>query len=119
MKKLLYVDDAQSLRRLVELVLGQHYKVTLAENGLEGLKALEKTHFDVIITDVNMPHMDGFELLEAIRKHPSQAFTPVLMLTTEADEEMKQRGKLLGATGWIVKPFHPEKLAKVVDKLTL
>ncbi|WP_029407428.1 response regulator [Thiomicrorhabdus sp. Milos-T2] len=117
MKKLLYVDDASSMRKLVNLVLAKDFDITLAENGLQGYEAIEKQQFDVIVSDVNMPVMTGIELLEKLRAHPNSKFTPVLMLTTEASSELKAEGKRLGATGWIVKPFDPEKLSSVINRV--
>ncbi|WP_373018673.1 response regulator [Thiomicrorhabdus sp.] len=118
MKKLLYVDDAKSMRRLVELVLDGHYEITLAEDGLQGIEALNHHQFDIIISDINMPNMNGFDFLKTIRTLPLYQITPILMMTTEADDEMKQLGKRLGATGWITKPFDPAKLIQVIEKLT-
>jgi len=118
MKKILYVDDARSLRKLVDQVLKEHYELTFAENGLEGLQAVEKQKFDVILSDINMPIMTGLEFLDKLRQHPNGKYTPTLMLTTEASEEMKAEGKRLGATGWIVKPFHPDKLINAIERVS-
>jgi len=117
MKKVLYVDDAKSMRKLIDLVLSKQFDVTMAENGQLGYEEIEKQKFDVIISDINMPVMSGLELLGKLRKHPNSQYTPVLMLTTEASAELKAEGKLLGATGWIVKPFDPEKLASAINRL--
>lgn len=116
MKKILYVDDANSMRRLVDLVLEKNYQVTLAANGQEGMDAIDQQTFDVIISDINMPLMDGLEFLQQLRQHPNSRFTPVLMLTTEASRELKEKGKQLGVTGWITKPFDPEKLGAVIER---
>lgn len=118
MKKILYVDDAKSMRRLVEMVLSKFYDITLATDGLEGLKALAKQDYDVIVSDINMPNMNGLDFLQTLRENPDHRYTPVLMMTTEADEEMKAKGKELGATGWITKPFDPEKLIKVLERVS-
>lgn len=117
MKKVLYTDDAHSLRQLVEMVLGKHYDLTLAENGEDALTKAKQTQFDLVISDINMPIMNGLELLGALRGLENYKFTPILMLTTEASAEMKEQGKQLGATGWIIKPFDPDKLVKTVERV--
>jgi len=117
MKKILYVDDANSMRKLVKLVLSNEFEITLAENGQQGYEAIQNNSFDAIISDVNMPIMNGLEFLEKLRAYPSSKFTPVLMLTTEASDELKAEGKRLGATGWIVKPFDPEKLSSIINRV--
>ena len=117
MKKVLYIDDASSMRKLVNLVLSKEFELTMATNGQEGYEAVQNEQFDVIISDINMPVMNGLTLLEKIRENESSKFTPVLMMTTEASAEMKAEGKRLGATGWIVKPFDPEKLAGIINRV--
>ncbi len=117
MKKLLYVDDASSMRKLVELVLSKDFDLTIASNGQEGLAAMQEQKFDVVLTDINMPVMNGLDFLENIRADEENKFIPVLMMTTEASQEMKAEGKRLGATGWIVKPFDPEKLAGIINRV--
>lgn len=117
MKKILYVDDAHSLRQLMEMVLSKHYQISLAGNGAEGLEQAQKSDFDLVISDINMPVMNGFELLENLRKLDQYKFTPILMLTTEASAEMKEQGKQSGATGWIIKPFDPDKIMKVIERV--
>jgi two-component system chemotaxis response regulator CheY len=117
MKKILYVDDANSLRQLVEMVLGKDYALQIAENGALGLQKAKAEQFDLVISDVNMPVMNGFEMLAEIRSLENYKYTPVLMLTTEASVEMKEQGKSLGATGWIIKPFDPDKLRKLVERV--
>ncbi len=118
MKKILYVDDARSLRKLVKQVLQANYDLTFAENGQEGLQAVKQQKFDVILSDINMPIMTGLEFLEKLRQHPNGKYTPTLMLTTEASQEMKDKGRRLGATGWIVKPFDPSKLINAIERVT-
>jgi two-component system chemotaxis response regulator CheY len=113
----LYVDDAKSMRKLVELVLSKEFELTMAENGQQAYEIIEKQQFDAIISDINMPVMNGLQLLEKIRENESSKFTPVLMMTTEASDEMKAEGKRLGATGWIVKPFDPEKLPSIIRRV--
>lgn len=117
MNKILYVDDAPSMRKLVEMVLSSEFDLTLASNGQEALEATKKAQFDVIISDINMPVMNGLEFLEKVRSEEQYKFTPVLMMTTEASREMKDQGKKLGATGWIVKPFDPAKLPAIIRKV--
>ena len=117
MSKVLYVDDAPSMRKLVEMVLGKEFELTICENGKEALDATSQNQFDAIISDINMPVMTGLEFLEAVRKNPDYKFTPILMMTTEGSKEMKAKGKELGATGWIIKPFDPQKLPNVIKKV--
>ncbi len=117
MNKILYIDDAPSMRKLVEMVLGSQFDLTLCEDGAQALEAIRKEKFEVIISDVNMPVMNGLDFLALARKEPNYKFTPILMMTTEASREMKDRGKALGATGWIVKPFDPAKLASIINKV--
>ncbi|WP_024851005.1 response regulator [Hydrogenovibrio kuenenii] len=117
MNKILYVDDAPSMRKLVEMVLSPEFDITLASNGQEGLDAAQQSQYDVIISDINMPVMNGLEFLENVRAIENYKFIPVLMMTTEASREMKDQGKKLGATGWIVKPFDPAKLPAIIRKV--
>lgn len=117
MNKVLYIDDASSMRKLVNLVIGKEFELTMAENGQEALEAMKKTAFDVILSDVNMPVMDGLTFLEKARALNDYRFVPILMMTTEASPEMKAQGKALGATGWIVKPFNPDNLANIIRKV--
>lgn len=116
-KKILYVDDSNSMRQLVEMVVSKDYEVSIGENGQEGIDLAESGDFDLIISDVNMPVMNGFEFLKYLRASDKYKFTPVLMMTTEASQEMKDRGKELGATGWIIKPFDPDKLLSLIERV--
>ena len=117
-KTILIVDDSNAIRQSVTFILEQAgYVVTQAADGLEAVKKLESQPFDLVLSDVNMPNMDGIALTKHIRKTAGHQFTPVLMLTTESQSTMMQAGKEAGATGWIVKPFDQEKLLTTVKKL--
>lgn len=118
-KKILAVDDSKTMRDMVSFTLkNAGFEVTEAEDGKDALRVLAGGNkFDLIITDLNMPNMDGFALIDAVRAQPSYKFVPILILTTESDQQKKDRGKAAGATGWIVKPFNPEKLLQVVNKV--
>ena len=118
MAKLLIVDDSTMLRDMLNYALneGGYNDVTEAVDGVDGLNKAKATNFDLIITDVNMPNMDGLTLIEELRKLPNYVSPkPILVLTTERGDEMKARGKAAGATGWIVKPFVPDQLLKAVN----
>jgi two-component system chemotaxis response regulator CheY len=118
MKKLLTVDDSASIRQMVNFTLTKAgYQVFEAIDGKDGLEKASKQSFDMIITDLNMPVMDGIQMMAAVRKLPGYGFTPMLMLTTESQAEKKDAGRKAGATGWIVKPFNAEQLIAVVQKL--
>jgi two-component system chemotaxis response regulator CheY len=96
------------------------YTVVQAEDGIHGTEVLgNSTPVDVIITDINMPRMDGFGLIDHVRKQRADRSTPILVLTTESDEEKKQRARQAGATGWIIKPFDPEKLVAAVRRVLM
>jgi two-component system chemotaxis response regulator CheY len=114
--KILIVDDSATMRAMVRGAL-EHDRHVVAEapDGRAALAELEAVAPDLVITDVNMPEMDGLALVRAVRGHPRYRFTPVLVLTTEDSESMKQRGREAGATGWLVKPFHPEQLRRTVS----
>lgn len=119
-KKILVVDDSKTMRDMVSFTLsGARFEVTEAEDVVLALEAANGTRFDLIITDLNMPNLDGFGLIEKLRANPYYRYVPILMLTTESDQQKKERGKMAGATGWIVKPFNPEKLVQVVNKVCL
>jgi len=118
MAKILVVDDSASMRQMVKFSLeSAGHKIIEAPDGKSGLNTAKLSDFDLILTDVNMPIMNGFELTIELRKQPKFKFTPILMLTTESDGNKKMEGKAAGVTGWIVKPFQPEKLIAVVNKL--
>ncbi len=115
---ILTVDDSPSLRMAIRIALtGAGYSVTEAGDGLEGLNKAKASRFDLIITDLNMPNMDGLTMIRELRKDPAQCGTPIIFLTTESDDSMKQQAKAAGATGWLVKPFVPEQLIKVSRKV--
>lgn len=118
MSQVLIVDDSHSIRELLSSVLRKAgFDVTSADDGKAGLQTAKKSTFDLVITDINMPVMDGIELLGNLRKLPAYTFKPILILTTEFSQEMKQKGKDAGATGWLVKPFDPEKLVDVIKRI--
>ena len=118
MKKVLIVDDSVSMRQMVGFTLRQGgFDVVEAEHGQDALKRLEAGIVDLVITDLNMPVMDGITLIQNVRKMPTMRTKPILMLTTEGLASKKEQGKAAGATGWIVKPFDPDKLIQTVGKL--
>ena len=118
MSQVLIVDDSPSIRALLSSVLQKAgFDVTSANDGKEGLETAKGFDYDLVITDVNMPEMNGIELLSCLRKLPSYSFKPILILTTEFSQEMKQKGKDAGATGWLVKPFDSEKLIEVISRI--
>jgi two-component system chemotaxis response regulator CheY len=115
-KCVLVVDDSETVRQVLQLTLSNAgYDVIEAEDGDDALTKLASVPaVDMLITDLNMPKMDGLELIEKIRADKKHRFTPIVMLTTESSEEKKRAGREAGASGWIVKPFKPEQLLKVV-----
>jgi two-component system chemotaxis response regulator CheY len=115
--KLLIVDDSTMLRDMLSYALneGGYNDVIEAVDGIDGLEKAANATFDLVITDVNMPNMDGLTFIEELRKLPQYTNVPVLVLTTERGDEMKSKGKSAGATGWIVKPFVPDQLLKAVN----
>jgi len=116
-RKFLVVDDSASMRQLVSFTIKDAgYDVSVAENGKDALAKLSNGKVDMVITDLNMPEMDGIELIKKLRAMPDYKFTPIVMLTTESQELKKQEGRQAGASGWIVKPFSPEQLLGVVKK---
>lgn len=118
MKKVLVVDDSISMRQMVGFTLRQGgFDVVEAEHGQDALDKLQGATVDLIITDLNMPVMDGITLIQNVRKQPAFKTKPILMLTTEGLASKKEQGKAAGATGWIVKPFDPEKLLQTIAKV--
>lgn len=115
---ILTVDDSSTMRQMITFTLkGAGFEVLEAGDGVEALEVAAGKKLDLIITDVNMPRMDGITLVQRLRALPQFKFTPILVLTTESDASMKMKGKEAGATGWIVKPFSPEKLLDTVNKV--
>lgn len=118
MATILAVDDSASMRQMVSFALKQAgYDVVEAANGQEALGVAKGRKFDLVLSDVNMPVMDGITLIKQLRALASFKFTPILMLTTEAGTHKKQEGKQAGATGWIVKPFNPDQLLATVKRV--
>lgn len=118
MPSVLAVDDSASIRRLVDYVLRQAgFNVVLAEDGQEALDYAQENTVDVVLTDINMPNLDGIGLIKGLRALPHYKFVPLLVLTTESGTETKMKGKAAGATGWIVKPFDPEQLVATIGKV--
>ncbi len=115
-KCVLVVDDSETVRQVLQLTLSNAgFDVIEAEDGDDALNKLSSAPVvDMLITDLNMPNMDGLELIKKIRADKKHRFTPIVMLTTESSEEKKRAGREAGASGWIVKPFKPEQLLKVV-----
>ena len=117
MASILAVDDSASMRQMVSFTLkSAGHNVAEAEDGLVALNLAKSSTYDLVITDVNMPNMDGITLISELRKLPNFKFTPLLMLTTESSNDKKMAGKSAGATGWIVKPFNPDQLLAVIKK---
>jgi two-component system chemotaxis response regulator CheY len=119
-KTILIVDDSASLRQVVKIALtNARYEVVEAVDGKDALAKLAGRRVDLIISDVNMPNMDGIALVKAVKQNPQQRFTPIIMLTTEGAEEKKREGQAAGAKAWVVKPFQPDQLLMAVSKLIL
>jgi two-component system chemotaxis response regulator CheY len=117
-KTILAVDDSASIRQMVAFTLkGAGYDVVEAVDGQDGLDKAKSKSINLVLTDQNMPKMDGLTLIKSLRALPQYRAVPILMLTTEAGDDMKAQGKAAGATGWLVKPFDPQKLLDVVKKV--
>lgn len=117
-KKILIVDDSESVRMIARLALReQGYDVVEAVNGVEALKQLDAERVHLVISDVNMPQMDGITLLKQIKQSAKHKFMPIIMLTTEAGQDKKDEGRAAGAKAWITKPFQPNVLIDAVSKL--
>lgn len=117
-KTILTIDDSRTMREMLSMALVQAgYRVLQAVDGVEGLEILKSEGADVVITDINMPRLDGFGVIEGVRANPDHRATPILVLTTESDVAKKERARQAGATGWIVKPFNPVKLVDAVRRV--
>jgi two-component system chemotaxis response regulator CheY len=117
-KTILTVDDSRTMRDMLRLALAEAgYRVVQAVDGVEGLERLNAEGADVIITDINMPNLDGLGFIERVRSDQRHRATPILVLTTESEPEVKDRARKAGATGWIVKPFNPGKLVDAIRRV--
>ena len=117
--KVLAIDDSRTMRDLLKLSLMESgFAVTLAEDGQQGLEKLCDSDPDVVITDINMPKLDGIAVIEGIRSKKKYRTTPILVLTTESSDKMKARARQAGATGWIIKPFDDAALAAAIRRVT-
>jgi two-component system chemotaxis response regulator CheY len=115
---ILTVDDSASIRMTTKIALtNAGYQVTEAVDGLDGLNKAKSAAFDLIVTDLNMPNMNGLAMIQALRQSPAHTGIPIIFLTTESDAEMKSQAKAAGATGWVTKPFDPENLVKIARKV--
>lgn len=115
---ILTVDDSASIRMTTKIALtNAGYQVTEAVDGADGLSKAKSGTFDLIVTDLNMPNMNGLEMIEALRQSPAHTGIPIIFLTTESDADMKARAKAAGATGWVTKPFDPDHLVKIAKKV--
>jgi two-component system, chemotaxis family, chemotaxis protein CheY len=117
-KTIMTVDDSASVRQMVSFTLKEAgYDVIEASDGIDALSKINVNELNLVVTDLNMPNMDGIELIRNIRENGKHKFVPIIMLTTESQAEKKSAGKNAGATGWIVKPFKPEQLIAVIKKV--
>ena len=118
MHTILAVDDSASMRQMVSFTLkSAGYDVVDAVDGMDAWQKSQQRRFDLVLTDQNMPHLDGIGLTRKLRESTTFKTTPILILTTESSDQMKQAGRAAGATGWLVKPFDPAKLVEVVRKV--
>ena len=116
--RVLVIDDSISTRKIVQFVLKDlGCEVDEASNGIEGLQCAVQKQYDLVITDVNMPMKNGFETVKDLRRDANYRQTPVLIMTTESDVDKRQRGKDVGATAWVVKPFNPDLFKKIITRL--
>ncbi len=120
MKTALVVDDSPTMRVMIKAVMDElGFECISAQDGEKAIKILGEKTVDIIITDINMPNMDGIELIKNLRNQKNSKFTPILVITTEGGIETKAQGKAVGASGWIVKPFQPDALKNAVIKLCM
>ncbi len=118
MQSILAVDDSPSMRKMVSFTLtGAGYHVIEAVDGQDAYEKAQAQHIDLVLADQNMPRLDGIGLTRKLRDHPNFKKTPILILTTESSDQMKQAGRAAGATGWLVKPFDPNRLIEVIKKV--
>jgi two-component system chemotaxis response regulator CheY len=118
MKRILTIDDSKTMRDMLMLTLSSNgFEVLQAVDGLDGLDVLGRETVDVVITDINMPKLDGYGVIQHMRERPEYDDLPILVLTTESDQEKKERARKLGATGFIIKPFNPTGLVDVLRKV--
>ena len=118
MQSILAVDDSPSMRKMVSFTLtGAGYHVAEAVDGQDALEKAESHDIDLVLADQNMPRLDGIGLTRKLREHPKFKTIPILILTTESSDQMKQAGRTAGATGWLVKPFDPNRLIEVIQKV--
>lgn len=117
--KILAVDDSATIRGMLSMTLSSAgFEVVVADDGLAGLEQLDAEQPDLVITDINMPRLDGFGFIEGVRNERHNSSTPILVLTTETGDDLRRKARAAGATGWIVKPFDPEKLIATINRLT-
>jgi two-component system chemotaxis response regulator CheY len=118
-KKVLIVEDSATMRSLIASTIDEMkgFELFEAGNGFEALKALPSQHFDLIITDLNMPDINGLEIIKFVKEHPSYKTIPLVIVTTRMGEEDRKKGLALGASGYVIKPFEPDDLKKVVRKI--
>ncbi|TAK73690.1 MAG: response regulator [Gammaproteobacteria bacterium] len=118
MDKILTVDDSPSIRKMIMMALTKEgYDVSEAEGGTKALEIVKERKFDLILLDYNMPEMDGITLLKILRTLPEYTFTPIIIVSTESNKQFKEASKEAGVTGWVKKPFDPEKLLKVIKRV--